>query len=105
MNQQAMLRKIKKMQDEMMATQKEIEETVFSATSGGVVSVEVYGTKELKAIKIDESFEAEGKEDYEMLADMIVAACNESYKDVEKTTQTKMSKYQALLGGMGGGFF
>ena len=105
MNQQAMLRKIKKMQDEMMATQKEIEETVFSASSGGVVSVEVYGTKELKAIKIDESFEAEGKEDYEMLADMIVAACNEAYKDVEKTTQAKMSKYQALLGGMGGGFF
>ena len=34
MNQQAMLRKIKKMQDEMMATQKEIEETVFTASAG-----------------------------------------------------------------------
>ena len=33
MNQQAMLRKIKKMQDEMMATQKEIEETVFTASA------------------------------------------------------------------------
>ncbi len=105
MNQQAMLRKIKKMQDEMMATQKEIEETVFTASAGGVVSVEVYGTKELKAIKVDDSFEAEGPEDYEMLSDMIVAACKEAYKEVEKTTQAKMSKYQALLGGFGGGLF
>lgn len=105
MNQQAMLRKIKKMQDEMMATQKEIEETVFTASAGGVVSVEVYGTKELKSIKVDASFEAEGPEDYEMLSDMIVAACNEAYKEVEKTTQAKMSKYQALLGGFGGGLF
>ena len=96
MNQQAMLRKIQKMQKEMMDTQKEIDETVFSATSGGVVTIEMYGTKELKA---------EGAEDYEMLSDMIVAACNEAYKKIDKTTQEKMGKYQALLGGMGGGLF
>ena len=45
MNQQVMLRKLKKMQDEMLQTQKEIEETVFKASAGGVVTVEVYGTK------------------------------------------------------------
>ena len=105
MNQQAMLRKIQKMQKEMMDTQKQIEESVFSASTGGVVTVEAYGTKELKAVIIDESFEAEGKEDYEMLADMIVAASNEVYKQIDKTTQEKMGKYQALLGGMGGGLF
>ena len=105
MNQQAMLRKIQKMQKEMMDTQKEIDETVFSATSGGVVTIEMYGTKELKAVKVAPEFEAEGAEDYEMLSDMIVAACNEAYKKIDKTTQEKMGKYQALLGGMGGGLF
>ncbi len=105
MNQQAMLRKIKKMQDEMMATQKEIEETVFTASAGGVVTVEVYGTRQLKAVKVDDSFEAEGKEDYEMLSDMIVAACNEAYKQIDRTTDEKMGKYQSLLGGMGRGLF
>lgn len=105
MNQQAMLRKIKKMQDEMMATQKEIENTVFTASAGGVVTVEVYGTKELKSVNVDKSFEAEGPEDYEMLGDMIVAACHDAYKQVDKTTEEKMAKYQALLGGMGGGLF
>ena len=31
----------------------EIEETVFKASAGGVVTVEMYGTKELKSVKID----------------------------------------------------
>lgn len=104
MNQQVMLRKLKKMQDEMIQTQKEIEESVFKASAGGVVTVEVYGTKELKSVKIDDSFEAEGKEDYEMLSDMIVAACSEAYKQVDKTTAEKMAKYSALTGGFGGMF-
>ena len=105
MNQQAMLMKIRKMQKEMEQTQKEIEETVFSASAGGVVTVEMYGTKELKSVQISDDFEVEGKEDLEMLSDMIVAASNEAYKKVEKVTEEKMSKYQALLGGMGGGLF
>lgn len=104
MNQQVMLRKLKKMQDEMLQTQKEIEETVFTASAGGVVVVEMYGTKELKAVKIDESFEAEGKEDYEMLSDMIVAASNEACKQIDKTTAQKMEKYSALTSGFGGLF-
>ena len=105
MNQQAMLRKIKKMQQEMMDTQREIEETIFTASSGGVVSVDVNGAKELVSVKVSEDFEATSSEDYEMLSDMIVAACSKAYKDIEKTTQEKMSKYSALLGGMGGGLF
>ena len=104
MNQQVMLRKLKKMQDEMLQTQKEIEETVFTASAGGVVSIEMYGTKELKSVKIDDSFEAEGKEDYEMLSDMIVAASKEACKQVDKTTAQKMEKYSALTGGFGGLF-
>ena len=104
MNQQVMLRKLKKMQDEMLQTQREIEETVFKASAGGVVTVEMYGTKELKSVKIDESFEAEGKEDYEMLSDMIVAASNEACKQIDKTTADKMAKYSALTGGFGGLF-
>jgi len=104
MNQQVMLRKLKKMQEEMLQTQKEIEETVFTASAGGVVVVEMYGTKELKAVKIDDSFEAEGKEDYDMLSDMIVAASKEACKQIDRTTAQKMEKYSALTGGFGGLF-
>ena len=104
MNQQVMLRKLKKMQDEMLQTQKEIEETVFSASAGGVVTVEIYGTKEIKAVKVSEDFDVEGKEDLEMLSDMVVVACNETYKKIDKVTEEKMSKYSALTGGFGGLF-
>ncbi|MFA6827652.1 MAG: YbaB/EbfC family nucleoid-associated protein [Bacilli bacterium] len=101
MNQQAMLKKIKKMQDEMVATQQEINNTVFYASAGGVVSVEMYGTKELKKVSVSSDFEAEGKEDYEMLGDMIVAACNQAVKEIELVTEEKMNKYQSMLGGFG----
>ena len=104
MNQQAMIKKIKKMQDEMVATQKEIEQTVFMASAGGVVSIEMYGSKELKAVRLADGFVPEDKEDIEMLGDMIVAACQDAYKQIEKTTEEKMAKYQALLGGFGGLF-
>ena len=59
------------------------------------------GTKELKKVNVSEDFEAEGKDDYEMLGDMIVAACNQAVKEIELVTEEKMSKYQSMLGGFG----
>ena len=99
MNQQVMMRKLMKMKQEMEQTQEEIQRTEFTASSGGIVTVTVLGTKEITEIQVSEDFEVEGQEDIDMLTDMIIAACNQAYKDVEKTTEEKMSKYQALLGG------
>jgi hypothetical protein len=104
MNQQALLKKVKKMQEEMMETQKQIEQTSFYASAGGVVSVEVKGTKELMKVTIEEGFVVEGPEDLEMLSDMIVVACASAYKEIEKVTKEKMSKYNEMLGGFGGLF-
>lgn len=105
MNQQVMMRKLMKMKQEMEDTQKELNETEFTASSGGIVTVTVLGTKELVKVEIAEDFEIESRDDYEMLSDMIVAASNEACKKVDKTTEEKMSKYSALLGGFGGGLF
>ena len=93
-----------KMKQEMEDTQKEINETEFKASAGGIVTVTVLWTKELCGVEISPDFEMEGPEDMEMLADMIVAACNTAYKDIDKTTEEKMEKYSALLGGYGGLF-
>lgn len=100
MNQQAMLRKVRQMQQEMMRAQAEIEQTEFRESAGGVVTVVVMGTKELAQVIIDPSFEAESAEDFEMLGDMITAACSNAYKHIEKMTEEKLGKYQSLLGGM-----
>ena len=78
--------------------------TILCATCRNL-SKEIYGTKEIKSVIIDPEFEVEDKEDLEMLSDMIVAASAIAYRDIEKTIEVKMSKYQALLGGMGGGLF
>lgn len=104
MNQQVMMRKLMKMKQEMEDTQKELNETEFTASAGGIVTVTVLGTKELVNIEISSDFEIDGSEDLEMLQDMIIAACNTAYKNVDKTTEEKMEKYNALLGGYGGLF-
>ena len=103
MNQQAMLRKVRQMQKEMLDAQKEIESTEFTVKNN-VVTVIVMGNKELKSVEIDPEFEVEGAEDLEILGDMIVAATAQAYRDVEKFTEAKIAKYQAFLGGMGGMF-
>jgi len=102
MNQQALLKKIKKLQDEMIAAQNELESTSFYASAGGVVSVEVKGNKELVKVSIDKNFQIESSEDLEMLEEMVVAACNQAYKEIEKATKEKLGKYTDLLGGFGG---
>lgn len=104
MNQQAMLRKIQNLQKEMVKTQQEIESTVFNASVNGIVNVEVLGNKHLIKVEIDEEFDASSPEDKEMLSDMIVAACNKAYKEIEEVTEEKMGKYQSMLGGFGGLF-
>ncbi|MCI6013733.1 MAG: YbaB/EbfC family nucleoid-associated protein [Coprobacillus sp.] len=98
MNQQAMMRKLMKMKQEMEETQKEIAESEYEVSSGGIVTVTALGTKELIKIEISEDFEAESKEDMELLADSIVAACKKIYKEIDDETEEKMAKYSSLLG-------
>lgn len=98
MNNQ-LLRQVQKMQKEMVALQKEIEETVFTASAGGVVTVEMLGTKVLQAINVDDDFEVESPEDIKMLCEMIVAASQKAVSDIDKMTEEKLGKYSSLLGG------
>jgi len=101
---QNLLKTIKKMQDEMVTAQKEIESTVFYASAGGVVNIEMKGTKELLKVSVEDSFKAESADDLELLGDMVVAACNQAYKEIDKTVKEKMGKYSDMLGSFGGLF-
>ncbi|MBP5550425.1 MAG: YbaB/EbfC family nucleoid-associated protein [Bacilli bacterium] len=101
---QALIRKVQQMQKEMEQTQREIENTVFHGSIAGVVKVEVMGNRELVTVNIDPHFEISDEDDREVLNDAIVASCNQAYEEIDKVTEEKMGKYQALLGGMGGMF-
>ncbi len=95
-NMQGMLKKVQKMQADMMKMQEELKSrTVETTVGGGAVSVVVSGKKELKAIKIDPK--AVDPEDVEMLEDLILSAVNEGMRKVDEMTEKEMAK---VTGGM-----
>ena len=100
MNQAAMM-KIKKMQKEMMEAQEKIEKTVYTGTSGGMVTVSMTGAHNVTEVKIDPEA-MESKEDIEMIEDALKAAFNDCIKQIEKASQDAMGGFN--LGGFGGMF-
>ena len=73
--------------------QRQMEETTSAVT------VTVSGKKEVTAVKI--APEAVDPDDVEMLEDMIMAAVNEAFRQMEEESSSAMAK---LTGGLGGGF-
>lgn len=96
MKQGDMMRKVQKMQEDVANAQKEVEESVFEAKSGGgMVTVQMNGKKELISVKLEK--EAVDPDDVEMLEDMIVAAVNEAGKNIDSALEEKMN---AATGGL-----
>ena len=95
-NMQAMMKKVQKMQSDMVKMQEEMKSrTVETSVGGGAVTVVVNGKKELQSIKISPS--AVDPEDVEMLEDMILTAINDGMKKIDEMTEKEMSK---VTGGM-----
>lgn len=95
-NMNDLMKQAKKMQEQMMKSQQELEDKLFSASSGGgMVTVEMTGKFELKSLKINP--EAVDPNDVEMLEDLIVAAILEAHTKVSEASEESMGK---LTGGM-----
>jgi DNA-binding YbaB/EbfC family protein len=98
-NMNNLLKQAQRMQRQMEESQKELETKEFTAKAGGgAVEATVFGSKELKAIKI--APEAVDPDDVEMLQDLIVAAVNEANKQADEANAAAMNK---MTGGLGGG--
>jgi DNA-binding YbaB/EbfC family protein len=92
MDLQRMIKTAKEMQDRL---QKELGEMrVDGSSGGGMVNVVLDGHKSLQSIHIEP--EVAGKDDVEMLQDLIVAAFNDAAAKVDEALAQK-------LGGLGGG--
>ena len=92
MDLQKMLKSAKEMQDRL---QKEMAALRTEGSSGGgMVTVVLDGHKALQSIRIDP--EVAGREDVEMLQDLIVAAFNDGAAKVDEALAEK-------LGGLGAG--
>lgn len=103
-NMNNIMKQAQRMQRQMEETTKELEDKEYTASSGGgAVSVTVSGKKEVVSVKL--TAEVVDPEDIEMLEDLIVAATNEAYREMEAESSEAMSKLTGGLGGaLGGGF-
>lgn len=99
-NMQQLMRQAQKMQQDLQKKQAELNEATFTAQAGGgMVTVTVYGTKEVKSIELNPA--VVDPDDIEMLQDLIVAGVNAAIKEASEAVEREMGK---LAGGMNLGF-
>ena len=91
---QEMMKQAQQMQEDMQREMQRIR--VDASAGGGVVRVEMNGSKELIDLKIDP--EAVKSGDVEMLQDLIIAAVNEASRKADEAMKGKLG---SKLGGMG----
>lgn len=92
-----LMKQAKKMQEQMLKMQQELEEKTVEATvGGGMVTVVANGKKEI--LEIDIKPEVVDPDDIEMLQDLIIAAVNEAVRKADEMVQGEMAR---LTGGMG----
>ena len=88
-NYQKIMKQVQKMQSDMARMQEDLASEVIEASAGGgMVTVQVTGSIELKSIKIDPA--AIDPEDVEMLEDMIMAATNEALRSAQELANKKL---------------
>lgn len=95
-NMQGMMKKVQKMQQDMLKMQEELKNRTVEATAGGgAVTVVVTGRKTVEKVAIAPS--AVDPEDVEMLEDLVTTAVNEAMRKVDEMTEKEMGK---ITGGM-----
>ena len=92
---QKMMKQVQEMQKKMAKAQEELAgETVQASAGGGMVTVVISGSLEVREVTIKP--EAVDPDDVEMLQDMVMAATNEALRAAQDLASTK-------LGGATGG--
>lgn len=93
---QKQLKQMQAMQREMEEAQAGLTDKEVTATAGGgAVEVTVNGNKEVTALKIDK--DVIDPADAEMLQDLIIAAVNESMRQIDDIVEEEMGK---ITGGL-----
>ena len=97
MNMNALMQQAKKMQEQMLKAQEELDNAEVVGKAGGeMVVVTMNGKKEIKSIKLDKT--AVDPDDIEMLEDLIIVAINDAAAKAEELSKEKMGP----MGGLGG---
>lgn len=95
MNMQALMKQAQNLQKDMLKTKEEIDNKTFEYKNS-LVEIKVNGKKEVLSLKIN--VEEIDKDDIETVEDMILVATNAVFKEVDKYTEEKMSKFSSIPG-------
>lgn len=98
MNLQAIMKQAQAMQKDITKAKKAIDEMKFTVTQS-FVTVTLRGDRTVEKVEIDSDAEL-GKDDIEMLQDMIVVAINQAMKEIDKVTEQKLGKYSNAMQGL-----
>jgi len=104
-NMQQMLKQVQRMQADMARAQEEIAAAEVQASSGGgMVTVTVSGTLELKSVRIEPA--AIDPDDPDLLSDLVLAAVNEALRGAQQLSADRMAQVtggldMGALGGLG----
>jgi len=99
-NMSNLMKQAQRMQRQMQEQQEALENSEFTGKAGGgAVVVTVTGKREIKGLTIDP--EVVDPEDVEMLQDLIIAAFNEAFRQVEEASSQNLDKLTGGLGNFG----
>jgi DNA-binding YbaB/EbfC family protein len=99
-NLQQLMKQAQKMQAQMAEAQAELAEAELTGTAGGgLVTVTVAGSGEVKAVKIDPK--AVDPDDVETLEDLVLAALHNAADEARKLADSKIGPVAGGLGGLG----
>ncbi len=96
MDIQKMMKQAQELQAKMKQAKQQIDNSEFTSTQGGVVTVVMYGTKMISSISIDDN----AMDDKEMLEDLIMLACNDCVKQIDEYTDETMAEFAPGMGGL-----
>ena len=91
-----MIKKLKKIQDEMMREQERLEAKEYFGKASGVMVI-MQGTRQVIDVQIDR----EMLDEVEMLQDAILLAVNDALKQIDDEQKETMSQFTGGMGGFG----
>lgn len=95
-NQQQMMKQLQQVQARMAKMQEELKDvTVTGTAGGGVVSITADGHQRILSVAVEPEALEEGAE---LLADLILAACNDALDKSREAAAANMSQLTAGLG-------
>lgn len=81
-----MMKQVQKAQKEMENVQAEIDAKIFEGSAGGVVTVQMYGTKKVESIEIKDEALDSGEE----VAELLTIALNQAMDKIDKEVEERL---------------